>query len=61
MSAKGGMMGNAPHMKPWPKVLQWVCGIFWHVDRNYSDGKTHHYAYCLRCGYLFGHPWRTGP
>lgn len=50
-------MNNAPHMKPWPKVLQWLCGLIWHKDRNYADKKAH-YAYCLRCGYLFGHPWK---
>lgn len=49
-------MNNAPHMHHWPRPLQWLCGVFWHKDRNYSDGKKH-YAYCLRCGYLFGNPW----
>lgn len=50
-------MGNAPHMKPWPRAAQFLCGrILGHQDRNYSDGNSH-YAYCLHCGYLFGHPW----
>ncbi len=50
---------NAPHFgNPWPKFMQWVCGVFVHVDRHYSDG-TEHYAYCLRCGKLFGGIWGT--
>ena len=39
--------------------LQWLCGVFVHKDRNSSDGKRH-YAYCLRCGRLFGNVW-NGP
>jgi hypothetical protein len=50
-------MMNAPHVKnPWPILMQWVCGVFCHVTRNYSDG-VRHYAYCLRCGRLFGGVW----
>lgn len=50
---------NAPHFKePWPKWLQYLCGLIPHKDRNYSDGCIH-YAYCLRCGRLFGAPWGT--
>lgn len=50
-------MNTAPHMKAWPWVGRFLCArILGHKDRNYSDGQFH-YAYCLRCGYLFGHPW----
>ena len=50
-------MGNAFHMKPWPRWAQALCSrLLGHQDRNYSDGNLH-YAYCLRCGYLFGNPW----
>jgi hypothetical protein len=50
-------MGNAFHMKPWPRWAQVLCSrLLGHQDRNYSDGNLH-YAYCLRCGYLFGNPW----
>ena len=50
-------MGNAPHMQPWPRWAQVLCArLLGHQDRNYSDGNRH-YAYCLRCGYLFGNPW----
>lgn len=51
-------MGNAPHMKASHWLLQWFCGVFWHQDRNYAD-RTRHYSYCIRCGYLFWHPWKT--
>lgn len=50
-------MNTAPHMKVWPRWARFVCArILGHKDRNYSDGRLH-YAYCIRCGYLFGHPW----
>lgn len=51
---------TAPHVAtPWPRWLQWVCALLrGHQDRNYSDGRTH-YAYCLRCGRLFGNRWGT--
>ena len=49
-------MGNAPHMKGWHPILQYLCGLLTHKDRNYS-GNYAHYAYCMRCGKLFGHPW----
>lgn len=53
-------MGNAPHMKAWPRWAQVLCArLLGHQDRNHSDGKVW-YAYCLRCGYLFGHPWSDG-
>lgn len=55
---------NAPHLpadlfdyRPWPRVLQWLCGVFsGHDAVNYSDSSIH-YAYCFRCGRLFGQPW----
>jgi hypothetical protein len=50
-------VNSASHMKPWSRFGQLLCGrLLGHQDRNHSDGNTH-YAYCLRCGYLFGHPW----
>lgn len=53
----GARMANADHMVAWHPVAQFFCGrILGHQDRNYSDGERH-YAYCLRCGYLFGNPW----
>lgn len=52
-------MGSAPHLGDavWSPGMQWFCGrVLGHKDRNHSDGKVW-YAYCLRCGYLFGNPW----
>lgn len=53
-------MNTAPHTKPWPLIARFLCGrILGHQDRNYA-GPQMHYVYCLRCGYLFGHPWASG-
>lgn len=52
-------MNTAPHMKAWPWLARLFCSrVLGHKDRNYA-GVDLHYAYCLRCGYLFGHPWST--
>lgn len=47
----------APHVaRPWPRALRWACGVVGHVDRNASN-EHGHYAYCTRCGRLFGNVW----
>ena len=35
-----------------------VCALIGHTDRNYAD-EDRHYAYCIRCGKIFGHPWAS--
>lgn len=50
-------MSTAPHMKAWPWFARFLCArILGHKDRNFA-GPQFHYAYCIRCGHLFGNPW----
>lgn len=33
-----------------------MCFFIGHDDKNYAD-EDMHYAYCARCGKVFGRPW----
>jgi hypothetical protein len=35
-----------------------LCALIGHVDRNHAD-EDQHYAYCIRCRKIFGHPWAS--
>lgn len=37
---------------------RFLCALIGHADRNYADEEMH-YAYCIRCGKIFGHPWSS--
>lgn len=48
-------------MKPSSASLKWakvICFFLGHEDRNHADEDCH-YAYCIRCGKIFGHPWQS--
>ena len=48
---------TAPHITgPRPRVARWACGAVGHRDRNASNDHGH-YAFCVRCGALFGNVW----
>lgn len=40
----------------WSKRI--LCYLIGHADRNHAD-EDRHYAYCIRCGKVFGHPWAS--
>lgn len=51
---------DAPHVRrPWPRWLQWICGLFGGHRECHHVGDQTHYAYCARCGRMFGWEWKN--
>jgi hypothetical protein len=52
-------MRQGARVSRWRIVLWWLCGVFTnHVDRNTAQDDAH-WAYCLRCGRIFGNKWKS--